>query len=58
MAKCKYIYTIYVDGCGFGESYTIKASSRKEAYQKAKQKALRDFKSELKCTIEDREVNY
>lgn len=58
MGKCKFIYTIYVDSIGFGESYTVKASSRKEAFEKARKMAIKDFKSGIKCSIEDKEINY
>ena len=58
MGKCKYIYNVYVDASGFAENYTVKASSSKEAHAKAKAKALKDFSSTLKATIEDREINY
>lgn len=58
MEKCKYIYSVYVEGIGFGETYKVKASSWQEAKKKAKAKAIKDFTSEIKCSMEDKEVNY
>ncbi len=58
MAKKKYIYTIYVENWGSQETYFgIKASSDKEAKEKAKARFIRDYwkKSMLKAAIETKE---
>jgi hypothetical protein len=42
-------FNIYVEGMGFGDTYSVKAKDLKSAKAKARKKAIRDFASTLKA---------
>jgi len=58
--KKKYIYRIYVESYGEYEVYAVKANTFAEAKNIAKKKFIKEYwkPSSLKCSIEDKSLNY
>lgn len=46
-------FTIYVEGIGFADTYSVRAKDLKTAKAKAMKKAIRDFRQTLKAYKEE-----